>query len=366
MINEARPKKELLTVSGLKKYYPVEKGILHKITGDLKAVDDVSFTVYDGETLGMVGESGCGKSTIGKAILRAFPITEGKICYNFDDLQLDVSQASMGEMRTNGFRKRTQMIFQDPNSSLDPRMTVFDLISEPLYASDAFNHAEIKDRVIYLMERVGLDRRYLKRYAHAFSGGQRQRISIARALSTNPRFIVADEPTSALDVSIQAQILNLMLELQKEYNLTYLFVSHNLGVIRHVSDRVAVIYLGRMVELAKNEDLFERPRHPYTAALMKSIPIADPTVESGLEAAPGEIGNPLNPPSGCSFHPRCAYATDICRQEIPLFCDIGAEHFVACHHAADLSIDGIKARKLVVRVAYPTPALPRKEEYTPD
>ena len=241
MVNEAQPKTELLTVRGLKKYYPVEKGILHKVTGNLKAVDDVNFQIYDGETLGMVGESGCGKSTIGKAILRAFPITEGQINYQFDDLKLDVSAASMGELRSNGFRKRTQMIFQDPNSSLDPRMTVYDLISEPLYANDAYHRSEFKDRVIYLMERVGLDRRYLKRYAHAFSGGQRQRISIARALSTNPRFIVADEPTSALDVSIQAQILNLMLELQKEYNLTYLFVSHNLGVIRHVSDRVAVL-----------------------------------------------------------------------------------------------------------------------------
>ena len=344
MNNEARLKTELVTVRGLKKYYPVEKGILHRITGNLKAVDNVSFHIYDGEILGMVGESGCGKSTIGKAILRAFPITEGQVTYQFGEQKLDVSQASMGELRASGFRKRTQMIFQDPNSSLDPRMTVFDLISEPLYAGDAYQRSEIKDRVIYLMERVGLDRRYLKRYAHAFSGGQRQRISIARALSTNPRFIVADEPTSALDVSIQAQILNLMLELQKEYNLTYLFVSHNLGVIRHVSDRVAVLYLGRLVELARNEDLFERPRHPYTAALMKSIPIADPTVESGLEAAPGEVGNPLNPPSGCAFHPRCLHATDRCRQETPEFSDFGGDHFVACHYAGELPIEGIKSR----------------------
>jgi peptide/nickel transport system ATP-binding protein len=252
----------------------------------------------------------------------------------------------MQELRSKGFRRRTQMIFQDPNSSLDPRMTVFDLISEPLYASGTFQNSEIKDRVINLMEHVGLDRRYLKRYAHAFSGGQRQRISIARALSTNPRFIVADEPTSALDVSIQAQILNLMLELQQEYKLTYLFISHNLGVIRHVSDRVAVLYLGRVVELAQNEVLFELPRHPYTAALMKSIPIADPTVESGMEAAPGEVGNPLNPPSGCAFHPRCSFVTEQCRQEIPEFRDLGNQHFVACHLAEQLSLEGIKTRKL--------------------
>ncbi len=335
---------EVVRVSNLKKYFPVEKGVLQRVSGNVKAVDDVSFVIYQGETLGMVGESGCGKSTIGKAILRAFPITSGQIVYYFDGSPIDVSQSSIRELRGNGFRRRTQMIFQDPNSSLDPRMTVLDLISEPLAADGSFKSREIKDRVAYLMDRVGLDHRYMKRYPHAFSGGQRQRISIARALSTNPRFIVADEPTSALDVSIQAQILNLMIELQQEFKLTYLFVSHNLGVIRHVSDRIAVTYLGRIVELAKNEDLFERPRHPYTAALLRSIPLADPTIESGLEAAPGEIGNSLNPPPGCSFHPRCAFATDACRQDVPTLQDAGNEHFVACHHAAEISLEGIKNR----------------------
>jgi peptide/nickel transport system ATP-binding protein len=341
-------KREVVRVSNLKKYFPVEQGVMHKVSGSVKAVDDVSFVIYEGETLGMVGESGCGKSTIGKAILRAFPITSGQIVYNFEGSQIDVSSSSIRELRNSGFRKRTQMIFQDPNSSLDPRMTVLDLISEPLSANGNYSSNEVKERVGYLMERVGLDRRYMKRYPHAFSGGQRQRISIARALSTNPRFIVADEPTSALDVSIQAQILNLMIELQQEFKLTYLFVSHNLGVIRHVSDRIAVTYLGRIVELAKNEELFERPKHPYTAALLKSIPLADPTVESGLEAAPGEIGNSLNPPAGCSFHPRCAFASERCSLEIPALQDIGSEHLAACHHVAEISLEGIKARRVAV------------------
>lgn len=350
MVSSPVEKKELIKVSNLKKYFPVEKGVMKKTAGYVKAVDDVSFFIYEGETLGMVGESGCGKSTIGKAILRAFDITEGKVVYNFDGNEIDVSQASNRELRLNGFRKRTQMIFQDPNSSLDPRMTVLELISEPLYANTTLSRNEVKDRVAYLMQRVGLDQRYMKRYPHAFSGGQRQRISIARALSTNPSFIVADEPTSALDVSIQAQILNLMLELQDEFKLTYLFISHNLGVIRHMSDRVAVTYLGRIVELAKNAALFESPKHPYTAALLKSIPLADPTIESGLEAAPGEIGNPLNPPPGCSFHPRCEFATDICRQQVPTLMDYGSEHFVACHHAAEITLEGIKTRVSVARI----------------
>ena len=348
MMDNPLSKRELIKVSNLKKYFPVEKGIMHKVSGHVKAVDDVSFMIYAGETLGMVGESGCGKSTIGKAILRAFPITDGQIVYNFDNSQMDVSQSSIRELRGNGFRRKTQMIFQDPNSSLDPRMTVLELISEPLSANGSYKSSEIKERVSYLMERVGLDRRYMKRYPHAFSGGQRQRISIARALSTNPAFIVADEPTSALDVSIQAQILNLMIELQQEFKLTYLFVSHNLGVIRHVSDRIAVTYLGRIVDLAKNTELFEEPKHPYTAALLKSIPLADPTIESGLEAAPGEIGNSLNPPPGCSFHPRCAFATDVCSQEMPQLKDIGDEHMVACHHAAEISLEGIKTRAVRV------------------
>lgn len=338
-------KKEILRVSNLKKYFPVEKGLMKKATGTVKAVDNVSFSIYEGETLGMVGESGCGKSTIGKTILRAYEATDGNIIYNFDNKELDVSKMSMNELRTNDFRKQTQMIFQDPNSSLDPRMTVLDLISEPMRVGNRSKGIDIKERVMYIMERVGLDKKYLKRYPHAFSGGQRQRISIARALSTNPRFIVCDEPTSALDVSIQAQILNLMMELQQEFKLSYLFVSHNLGVIRRVSDRVAVMYLGRMVELADNEAIFEHPKHPYTEALMKAIPIADPTIQSGLESAPGEVGNSMNPPSGCSFHPRCRFCQSICKEETPEFIDIGNKHYVACHFTDKIKLDGIKSRQ---------------------
>jgi len=340
---------ELLRVESLKKYFPIEKGFMKRTGGVIHAVDDVSFSIFEGETLGMVGESGCGKSTVGKTILRAYPPTSGKIIYNFDAKPVDVADSSLMQLRLSGFRKNTQMIFQDPNSSLDPRMTVMDIIAEPLRTNAQLGMGELRDRVLELMERVGLDGRYLKRYPHAFSGGQRQRISIARALSTNPRFIVADEPTSALDVSIQAQILNLMAKLQKELKLTYLFISHNLGVVRHVSDRVAVMYLGHLVELAQNQSIFERPRHPYTEALMKAIPIADPNVPSGLESAPGDVGNPINPPSGCTFHPRCRFATDQCSAQAPELRDMGDGHFAACHLADELELDGIKGRHVAFR-----------------
>jgi peptide/nickel transport system ATP-binding protein len=343
--------RELIRVEHLSKHFNIEKHMTAVKGLVLKAVDDISFTIYEGVTLGVVGESGCGKSTVGKTMLRAYPVTSGNIICNFDpgNPEQDISAMKMKELRQIGFRKKTQMIFQDPNSSLDPNMTVLEIISEPLKYNEALSAAQMKERVSYLMERVGMDKHYLNRYPHAFSGGQRQRISIARALSTSPKFIIADEPTSALDVSIQAQILNLMIELQKEMGLSYLFISHNLGVIRHVSDRVAVMYLGNMVELADNEELFERPRHPYTEALMKSIPIADPELESGLESAPGEIGNPLNPPPGCRFHPRCPYAAEICKTERPELRDLGSGHFAACHRAEELEITGIKSRKKISR-----------------
>jgi len=339
----------LLTVEHLSKFFPVVSGFMRKVQGTVRAVDDVSFVIREGETLGMVGESGCGKSTIGKTILRAYEPTGGVVRYRFDDVDMDVSAASMKHLRANGFRSRTQMIFQDPNSSLDPRMTVMDIIAEPIRTNMKMSEAELKDRVLSLMERVGLDKRYLKRYPHAFSGGQRQRISIARALSTNPKFVVADEPTSALDVSIQAQILNLMQDLQREFGLTYLFVSHNLGVVRHIADRVAVMYLGHLVELAENAEIFENPLHPYTEALMKSVPIADPTIPSGLESAPGEIGNPLNPPTGCRFHPRCAFAAPRCSEEVPELRDLGRGHFAACHRAEELRLEGIRKRNETIR-----------------
>ena len=339
---------EVVQVSNLKKHYDITSGFLKRNAGVLRAVDDVSFTIFEGETLGMVGESGCGKSTIGKSILRAHEITDGSVVYHFDDQVMDVSYKSLKDLRTNGFRKHSQMIFQDPNSSLDPRMTVKEIISEPLLYNAKMSNKDIENRVVQLMERVGLDKQYLKRYPHAFSGGQRQRISIARALSTNPRFIVADEPTSALDVSIQAQILNLIQELQQEFNMSYLFISHNLGVIRRMSDRVAVMYLGRLVELAPNEAFFRTPKHPYSEALMRSVPIADPTVKSGMEAAPGEVGNPLNPPTGCYFHPRCIYAKEVCRLEQPQFREIENERFVACHEADEITLKGVSERNIKV------------------
>lgn len=332
----------VLQVEGLKKYFPVTKGIMKKQVGTVKAVDNVSFSIRKGETLGMVGESGCGKSTIGKTILRAIDPTEGKILFNLDGGGLeDVSSMSAAKLKQSGFRKATQMIFQDPNSSLDPRMTVLEIISEPLRLNGVTQKDEILTRVEHLMEVVGLDKRYLRRYPHAFSGGQRQRISIARALATNPKFIVADEPTSALDVSIQSQILNLLNDLQEEYDLTYLFISHNLGVVRYLCDRIAVMYLGLMVETASNHDIFEHPMHPYTEALLGSVPIADPKEKSALETAAGEIGNPMNLPKGCRFHPRCPYAKEKCREEEPEFVEVCEGHFSACHFAKELHLKGI-------------------------
>jgi peptide/nickel transport system ATP-binding protein len=340
----AEGRQEIVRVENLSKHFLVQRRIHSKKALILKAVNGVSFSIYEGETLGMVGETGCGKSTIGKTLLRAYPPSSGRLLYRFDGEEWDAAAMSMGELRRVGFRSKTQMIFQDPNSSLDPNMTILEIISEPLRYNTAMSKKEIRERVVYLMERVGLDGSYLNRYPHAFSGGQRQRISIARALSTNPRFIVSDEPTSALDVSIQAQILNLMIEIQKELRLSCLFISHNLGVIRRVSDRVAVMYLGRVVELADNESLFERPEHPYTEALMKAIPIADPSVASGMESAPGEIGNPLSPPPGCAFHPRCPYTQAGCVREMPELRDCGGGHFTACRRAETLALEGIKSR----------------------
>lgn len=333
---------ELCAVEGLSKHFTIEKGFMKKVVGTVRAVDNVSFTIVTGETLGVVGESGCGKSTLGKTILRLFEPTAGSVEYLLDGSMTDVSGMNQGELRSNGFRRNTQMIFQDPNSSLDPRMNVMEIISEPVVINNTASGREILEWVEHLMSVVGLNKRFLKRYPHAFSGGQRQRISIARALSTNPQFIVADEPTSALDVSIQAQILNLLVRLQKELGLSYLFISHNLGVIRHVSDRVLVMYLGRMAELTSTARLFEEPKHPYTEALLRAVPIANPKIDSGLEAAPGEIGNPVNPPTGCYFHPRCPYADDRCRREAPELSELSDNHYVACHNASKLSLEGVK------------------------
>ncbi|MBV7335623.1 ATP-binding cassette domain-containing protein [Chloroflexi bacterium TSY] len=330
----SQPKTPLLRVQNLKKYFPIEKGFFKRVVGYVRAVDDVSFEIYPGETVGLVGESGSGKTTLGFTVLRGHPATEGKIEFNLpDEGMVDVSQLSRRELKP--YRRQAQMIFQDPFSSLDPRMSVRDNIAEPLVINNLAKRGELDDRVAQMMLLVGLDAKYLKRYPHAFSGGQRQRISIARALIMNPSFIVADEPTSALDVSIQAQILNLMVDLQAELNLTYLFISHDLSVIKHMAHRVGIMYLGRVVEIASKRSIFAQPQHPYTQALMAAIPKPDPDQPSGLDSAPGEIGNPADPPSGCAFHPRCVHCMDICRTERPEFRATGDEHLVACHLYAE-------------------------------
>ncbi|MEM7532600.1 MAG: oligopeptide/dipeptide ABC transporter ATP-binding protein [Chloroflexota bacterium] len=320
----------LLRVQNLKKYFPIEKGFFKRVVGHVRAVDDVSFEIYPGETVGLVGESGSGKTTLGFTVLRGYPATEGTIEFDLpDEGVIDVSQLSRSELKP--YRRQAQMIFQDPFSSLDPRMSVRDNIAEPLVINNLAKSSELDARVVEMMSLVGLDAKYLKRYPHAFSGGQRQRISIARALIMNPRFIVADEPTSALDVSIQAQILNLMVDLQAELDLTYLFISHDLSVIKHMAHRVGIMYLGRIVEIAPKASVFAQPHHPYTQALMAAIPKPDPDQPSGLESAPGEIGNPADPPSGCAFHPRCLQRMDICKTERPEFRAVGENHLVACH-----------------------------------
>ena len=323
-------KSVMLRVTNLKKYFSIEKGFFKRVAGYVRAVDDVTFEVYQGETLGLVGETGCGKTTLGLTVLRGYPATDGKIEFLFDNTNM-VDVAQLGRAALKNYRRQAQMIFQDPYSSLNARMTVRDIIAEPLVINKLCPRDEMDDRVIEMMKVVGLDSRYLKRYPHAFSGGQRQRISIARSLVMNPSFIVADEPTSALDVSIQAQILNLMVDLQEEFKLTYLFISHNLSVVKHMAHRVGIMYLGRMVEIGKKEAIFETPHHPYTQALMAAIPKPDPDQPSGLESAPGEIGNPANPPPGCAFHPRCAHCMDICRKVRPEYTRIDEDHFVACH-----------------------------------
>lgn len=320
----------LLNVELLRKYFPIERGFFKRVVGHVRAVDDVTFHIYRGETVGLVGETGCGKTTCGMTVLRGLPATSGKVEFCFRDIgNVDVTKIAGEQLKH--YRREAQMIFQDPYSSLNPRMTVREIVAEPLVINRIGSARDQEDRVAHMMKVVGLDTRYLRRYPHAFSGGQRQRISIARALAVNPSFLVADEPTSALDVSIQAQILNLMMELQEEFGLTYLFISHNLSVVKYMAHRVGIMYLGRLAEIGEKKAIFEAPKHPYTQALMQAIPIADPDRPSGLRSAPGEIGNPSNPPPGCSFHPRCDRCMDVCRTERPELARVGPEHFVACH-----------------------------------
>ncbi len=329
----------LLEVKNLKKYFPVEKGFWRKTVGYVKAVDKVNLYINEGETLGVVGESGCGKTTLGRCILRAIEPTEGSILFRFNGDMIDITKLDRESLRA--IRRYTQMIFQDPYSSLDSRMTVLDIVGEPLLVNNLATGRKMEERVKDLVKVVGLNVKHLKRYPHAFSGGQRQRIGIARALASNPKFIVADEPVSALDVSVQAQTLNLLQDLQVEFNLTYLFISHDLSVIEHISDRVAVMYVGKVVELAKTEEFFLNPLHPYSEALLSALPKPDPRLRMKRIILSGEVANPVNPPSGCYFHPRCKYAEEICKKEEPEWKEVNPDHFVACHFAKELSLKGV-------------------------
>ncbi|HON72784.1 MAG TPA: ATP-binding cassette domain-containing protein, partial [bacterium] len=291
-------------------------------------------------TLGLVGESGCGKTTTGRTILRAIEPTSGEILFNMDGNYVDVGKLNKDELKR--MRRYMQMIFQDPYSSLNPRMTVKDIIGEPLLVNGIARGKELEERVGELMRAVGLRPEYMIRYPHAFSGGQRQRIGIARALALNPRLVVCDEPVSALDVSIQAQTLNLLQDLQEEFHLTYLFISHDLGVVEHISDRVAVMYVGKLVEMAETEELFKNPKHPYTEALLAAVPKPDPKYRGKRNLLFGEVADPANPPSGCYFHPRCPYVQDICKEEHPPLRNLGNDHFASCHFAEKLSLVGIE------------------------
>jgi len=322
------PDGALVQVVGLKKYFPITQGIIfQRKVADVKAVDGLDFGIREGETLGLVGESGCGKSTTGRTILQLYRPTAGEVYFQGKDL-VKLEGEELRKMRRN-----MQMIFQDPYASLNPRMTVGDIIGEPLEVHTIAKGKEKKERIQELLQIVGLNPYFVNRYPHEFSGGQRQRIGVARALAVNPAFIVCDEPISALDVSIQAQIINLLEELQEKFHLTYLFIAHDLSVVRHISDRIAVMYLGKIVELTDRASLYANPLHPYTKALLSAVPIPDPVVEEKRERIilVGDVPSPVNPPSGCRFHTRCPLAIDICKRVDPEFRDVGGRHFVACH-----------------------------------
>lgn len=323
-------KQPLIEVKNLKKYFDISVGMFK--SKSLKAVDDVSFTIQKGETLGLVGESGCGKTTVGRTILHLYKPTGGEVWYNGKKIET--------KNDVNEFRKKATMVFQDPYSSLNPRMTVEDIIGEPLDVHQLYKtKEERRESILDLMGKVGLNSEHAARYAHEFSGGQRQRIGIARSLAVNPDFIICDEPVSALDVSIQAQVINMFDELQEELGLTYLFIAHDLLVVRHISDRIAVMYLGKMVELADSDEIYNRPLHPYSKSLLSAVPVPDPKIARANKriVLKGDIPSPLNAPSGCPFHTRCAYATDICSQTMPPFEEIEAGHFIACHRAKEIN-----------------------------
>jgi len=330
----------LLRVNNLYKHFPIRRGTLRKTVGYVRAVDGVSFHIREKETLGLVGESGCGKTTTGRCVMRAIEPSSGEVLYTKADGET-VNIATLEDDDLRRLRREIQMIFQDPYSSLNPRMTLLQIVGEPLTVNKVAHGRDLEDQVAELLRRVGLRPEYMRRYPHAFSGGQRQRIGIARALALNPRFIVADEPVSALDVSIQAQVLNLLEDLQQEMGLTYLFVAHDLSVVQHISDRVAVMYVGKLVEMADTNELYYTPLHPYTEALMSAVPKPDPRAVKQRIVLEGEVADPANPPSGCYFHPRCRYATELCRTVEPELLEVKPEHYVKCHRATELTLRGV-------------------------
>jgi peptide/nickel transport system ATP-binding protein len=330
----------ILEVNNLKMYFPIHKGFQNKITAYVKAVDNVNFSIRSGETLGLVGESGCGKTTVGRCIVRAYLPTDGEIWY-VNSAGVKVNIARLGRKDLLPYRRELRMMFQDPFSSLNPRMTVLDIVGESLQINNVAHGRELEDRVAEILGKVGLHPEYMRRYPHAFSGGQRQRIGIARAIALNPRVVIADEAVSALDLSVRAQILKLMQELQNELNFTYLFISHDLSIVEYMADRVAVMYVGKIVEMAKTDDLYRHPLHPYTETLLSAVPKPNPLQRSERIIVEGEIPDPANPPPGCYFHPRCRFAVDHCKEVAPDLIRIGDDHVVACHRAEELSLKGI-------------------------
>ena len=331
----------LLEVRDLRMHFPVRRGLFRRLAGWVRAVDGVTFSIREGETLGLVGESGCGKSTTGRCVLRVYQPTAGQMVYRRTNGEA-VDLASLDEASLRPLRKEIRMVFQDPYSSLNPRMTLLDIVGEPLKVHHIARGKHLEERVAWLLRRVGLRPEYMRRYPHAFSGGERQRVGIARALALDPRLVVADEAVSALDVSVRAQILNLLQDLQREFNLTYLFIAHDLSVVEYLCDRVAVMYVGKLVEVASTAELYARPKHPYTEALLSAVPKPDPSLRGRSQRIilQGEVADPSNPPPGCPFHPRCRYATDRCRTEVPALRNTGDGHLSACHYAEELSLRG--------------------------